>query len=617
MGAVLTVMMAWLLWALPVVAQTLNRAHMGIVNPLEYGTACNSTTLGAAASAIGGVRATLMLTATDRAGAACTWSITGSVTIPANITLWVPHGAAVTLSGGQTLTLAARPIEEYLTWWSGTGKVVFTTVGPDRTGVCSVKDPLFGAVGDGSTDDTAAIAAALASTLCDTILFPHGAYRVSSTLTITKGQTLSGAAAGAGGATTAGYLGYRGAAIEHNFNGTLFQISGTNGSPEVGVGVTFQNMILRQVYGNNTAASGIAINVVTTSDSYHATWVKVRDITIEKDAAKDDWTWGLVFDGNGASSTVAVGSRDHQVNRIRINCATNCTGAIKLRATANVTMSDLLINGVNGDIDISGSDAGHTSFSTTMSNVLANGTLRLGYATTVLCAACGFERVIGTGNTAGLVYMGTVNTPPTLPFGSSQNIIYSGGTIYTGGQNALTLRAIDTGQSHLDLDGAGGSSTFVNFQSGAATLWALGRAGTTGTFFLNGPSGVSDVLTGTLAGGMAFGYAMTKKHRTLTYASPVSVDASQGNVFNLSILDASNITINAPSGTLAGQEIAFRIFNSSGGAMGTITWQSVYHLAGAFTNPANGYNRTITFVVQDAAGGTLFESHRTAADVSN
>jgi hypothetical protein len=105
-------------------AQTLNRAHIGLVNPLEYGASCTHTTLSAAVSVIGSTRATLMLTATDRDGAACTWALTGSVTVPDNITLRVPHGAALTITGGNTLTLAAQPLVDYPTWYSGAGSVV-------------------------------------------------------------------------------------------------------------------------------------------------------------------------------------------------------------------------------------------------------------------------------------------------------------------------------------------------------------------------------------------------------------------------------------------------------------------------------------------------------------
>jgi hypothetical protein len=64
----------------------------------------------------------------------------------------------------------------------------------------SVKDPQYGAVGDGSTDDTAAIQEALdAAELANggTVFFPAGRYKVTSALTVAAGVNLLGAGSGA------------------------------------------------------------------------------------------------------------------------------------------------------------------------------------------------------------------------------------------------------------------------------------------------------------------------------------------------------------------------------------------------------------------------------------
>lgn len=55
----------------------------------------------------------------------------------------------------------------------------------------SVTDPAYGATGNGTTDDTAAIAACLAANLH--VYFPAGTYLVSSSLTLRNGHTLLGA----------------------------------------------------------------------------------------------------------------------------------------------------------------------------------------------------------------------------------------------------------------------------------------------------------------------------------------------------------------------------------------------------------------------------------------
>jgi polygalacturonase len=50
----------------------------------------------------------------------------------------------------------------------------------------------FGAKGDGSTDDTAAIQRAIRATKSGTLVFPAGTYKLSSTLTLQSGVTYQG-----------------------------------------------------------------------------------------------------------------------------------------------------------------------------------------------------------------------------------------------------------------------------------------------------------------------------------------------------------------------------------------------------------------------------------------
>ena len=72
---------------------------------------------------------------------------------------------------------------------SGTGAVTRTVQAKERDAV-SVKD--YGAVGNGTTDDTAAIQAAITANYGGEIYFPAGTYKITSGLTITSGIKLSG-----------------------------------------------------------------------------------------------------------------------------------------------------------------------------------------------------------------------------------------------------------------------------------------------------------------------------------------------------------------------------------------------------------------------------------------
>ena len=83
---------------------------------------------------------------------------------------------------------------------SGTRTVVPKVLGEFLTGVLNVK--LYGATGDGSTDDTTAVQAAIAdaaaatSTGIATVYFPPGDYKVSTTIELEKNMRLLGTGSG-------------------------------------------------------------------------------------------------------------------------------------------------------------------------------------------------------------------------------------------------------------------------------------------------------------------------------------------------------------------------------------------------------------------------------------
>lgn len=93
-------------------------------------------------------------------------------------------------------------------------------------------------------------------------------------------------------------------------------------------------------------------------------------------------------------------------------------------------------------------------------------------------------------------------------------------------------------------------------------------------------------------------------------------------VFELEITDTDSFSIAIDLRTSGGnfftrgQLITVIVKNSSGGAMGTITWTtSRFNLAGSFTNPADGNFRTITFMCHSPT--ELVEIGRSVADCAN
>ena len=101
----------------------------------------------------------------------------------------------------------------------------------------------------------------------------------------------------------------------------------------------------------------------------------------------------------------------------------------------------------------------------------------------------------------------------------------------------------------------------------------------------------------------------------LGFADNVTPDMQLSNEHTLTCTNNSAITMHAPTHVTAADGMLLRITvrNTSGGALGTLTWDSVYKMT-AWTQPANGFSRSIQFRYD---GTNWVEVGRTAADVPN
>jgi len=80
---------------------------------------------------------------------------------------------------------------------------------------------------------------------------------------------------------------------------------------------------------------------------------------------------------------------------------------------------------------------------------------------------------------------------------------------------------------------------------------------------------------------------------TPTYDTSVDINVALGQTFIITVTDGNNFTMEAPSANFYGC-IKIRLKNSSGGAVGTITWNAIYKKP-TLTSPANGFQRTYPF----------------------
>lgn len=103
-----------------------------------------------------------------------------------------------------------------------------------------------------------------------------------------------------------------------------------------------------------------------------------------------------------------------------------------------------------------------------------------------------------------------------------------------------------------------------------------------------------------------------------TYGATVTPALPLGNRLTTATITATNntaFTIAGPTGTVQdGARLTIVIRNASGGALGVVTFAAVYKKGAAWTQPANGFSRSITFVYDSA---NWIETDRTAVDVTN
>lgn len=97
----------------------------------------------------------------------------------------------------------------------------------------------------------------------------------------------------------------------------------------------------------------------------------------------------------------------------------------------------------------------------------------------------------------------------------------------------------------------------------------------------------------------------------LTYGTTIATDAARAEDFAINATNGVAFTISNPTNPTEQRRLTYNISNSSGGAMGAITWGSEFRLSGAFVNPANNQYRQIEF---RRVGSQWREQNRTAAD---
>lgn len=242
---------------------------------------------------------------------------------------------------------------------AGTG-AVSRTVQSKLRDVVSVKD--FGAVGDGVTDDTAAIQAAInyARTVNFRVYLSGGTYKVSTQLTLSDQDCLIGTGKYA---TVLNYLGASSAILCSNWSGEIsgLTISIANlASSAIEVGTSSRNCLIENVYldatavGATTTGAGIYLNAgtgwsggLTIRDSYSLQFkygVKMVGTHISTGTWTSVCMYNLWVVGN--SGGIVVGSCG-----ISMDALTDGIGTIMQGGTIEAFATGILVaNGGHGGV---------------------------------------------------------------------------------------------------------------------------------------------------------------------------------------------------------------------------------------------------------------------------
>lgn len=194
-----------------------------------------------------------------------------------------------------------------------------------------------------------------------------------------------------------------------------------------------------------------------------------------------------------------------------------------------------------------------------------------------------------------------------------------GATIDLSGGGQMLLNGIfTTGPTANSFTGSQTQGVIATSTSGLGifrgtngTLFQTGRAADTQpTFTINvggavgigsGSSATDVALVRADVGALRIGNVKRAVNAVLAYSASITPDPRTGEYQVITVTNGTAFTINAPSPAPLSsdvQDLSIEILNSSGGAMGVVTWNANYLFGpGGFTwaNPANTKRRSVHF----------------------
>jgi hypothetical protein len=307
--------------------------------------------------------------------------------LEAQLTTFVPLGQLAAPTGSSLVGFTQ----------SGTGAVTRTLQDKGRESV-SVKD--FGAVGDGVTDDTAAVqnAIAAAQAVSGAVKFPYGTYKITSSLTVGNQVDI---------------IGERGAVLKRYADIQIMNITGTY------VRVSSLDFDGNKATFPSPTYTGVAIIFVTGSFNV------IEDCDIYNGNAQ-----GIALDGQSTTC---------QFNMVHDNYIWGCSGVgvSQSKSTDNVIANNTIRN--NG---YEGITVDNASYRTVVNGNRLDGNCNAGGVASIGMDSASLNSITGNVITATGSSLPGIKTQNNIA-GSSYNII-TGNTLIDGGAYGIHLYANGT-----------------------------------------------------------------------------------------------------------------------------------------------------------------------------
>ena len=443
----------------------------------------------------------------------------------------------------------------------------------------------FGAVGNGLTNDSTAIQTALdavSSTFGGIVYFPPGEYLITTGLTISKSYT---AMVGAG---------WGSAVLKANGAITMLKITGAahvviDGIKFDGNSKTATNCLsfLPTVGGTNQYSSirnirvtqcqtGILVGATNNFSVVGLSFIGFQVFSNNTGIQQQGINTGDIFYGDGAITD-------------------NLTVGFDMGTSQQAVFRGVSTNGLNGAADFRAGDTGNLLLS--IEDAITNPSQG--------------PYLLVNGVTGQQMILSVILKNNHL----SWNGTAGGDMISYKGQGTVTIE-----NGYLQGDGViRVSPTQALSNSGPSLIdFNVGLRGSPEpTFVVTGGRRFSIPAVSVNAGtNRAIGltnYALAQSRSTPTYGASVAIDARLGNFFDVTANNGTAFTVSNPTNATDGQRLTITVRNTSVGALGTVTWDTLYKMS-AWVSPLTANSRSIEFKYNGAA---WIEISRTPNDVPN